>query len=209
MKRLLVAAALALVAGGVLAAAVVARRYYALASDATPPEVLVALERDAGPSLADVRDPAERARAERGKYLVAITGCDGCHDTPGARPPVGGKYLAGGGEFRVRDGTTVVTRNLTPDAATGLGAVADEDVLRVLRSGVARDGRLMAYRAMPWAVYASWTEEDRRAVLTYLRHLAPVAHRIPDPLAAAEIADPLAIEETHFSTDHGAAPTAP
>lgn len=209
MKRVLVATALALVAASVLAAAIVARRYYALAFDAPPPEVLIALARNAGPSLADVRDPAERARAERGKYLVAITGCDGCHDTPGPRPPAGGKYLAGGGEFRVRDGTTVVTRNLTPDAATGLGALADEDVLRVLRNGVAREGRLMAYRAMPWAVYANWTEEDRRAVLAYLRHLSPVAHRIPDPLAAAEIADPDAIEETHFSTDHGTPPTAP
>jgi hypothetical protein len=56
---------------------------------------------------------------------------------------------------------------------------------------------------MPWTAYSNWTEEDRRAVLTYLRHLAPVAHRIPDPVASASFMDPSAVEESYFNNDYG------
>jgi hypothetical protein len=114
--------------------------------------------------------------------------------------------MAGGVKFLVADGTTVVTSNLTPDVATGLGNVADEDVLRVLRSGVARDGHTIFHRAMPWASYANWTEEDRRAVLTYLRHLTPISHRIPPPLPSASSTAEHTHEE-YFGADYGAAAT--
>jgi hypothetical protein len=189
-----------LAAGGSLAF-----RYYRLLHDTTPPDVFIRAE--AAPALADIGDPAERARAERGRYIVETSGCDGCHHTPSAQGPVPGMYLAGGGKYLLADDTTVVARNLTSDAATGLGQVSDEDVLRVLRSGIARDGRVVFHRAMPWTAYSNWTEEDRRAVLTYLRHLAPVPHRIPDPLASAAFMDPGAVEESYFNTDYGAVAT--
>jgi hypothetical protein len=195
-------AVIALAAGGVLAF-----RYYMLPFDSTAPEDLIKVELHAAPSLADISDPVERARAERGKYIVGITGCDGCHHTPGRRGPLRGMYMAGGAKFLVADDTTVVTRNLTSDAGTGLGNVTDEDVLRVLRSGVTHDGRTVFYRAMPWAAYSNWTEEDRRAVLTYLRHLKPVAHRVPDLLPTAEFTDEDAREERYFGADYGATAT--
>jgi hypothetical protein len=203
MKRIMLGAAVLLV---VAAGGVVAFRYQRLLHDDTPPEVYIRSE--AAPTLGDIGDPAERARAERGRYIVEISGCDGCHHTPGPQGPSSGMYLAGGGKFVLADGSSVVASNLTSDAATGLGNVADEDVLRVLRSGVARDGRIIPQRAMPWAVYSNWTEEDRRAVLTYLRHLPPVAHRIPAPLADTALTDAGAQQEDYFGRDYGA-PAAP
>ena len=200
MKRIVFGAAVLL---AVAVSGSVAHRYSRLLDDDTPPEVFIRSE--AAPALGDIGDPAERARAERGRYLVEISGCDGCHHTPGPIGPAPGMYLAGGGKFVLAGGATVVASNLTPDAATGLGNVSDEDVLRVLRSGVARDGRGVPQRAMPWAVYANWTEEDRRAVLAYLRHLPPVAHRIPGPLASAALTDTAAQQEDYFGEDYGAA----
>ena len=202
MKRAILGGALGaivLAAGGSFAA-----RYYRLLHDTTPPEVYIRTE--AAPPPADVDDPAELARAERGRYIVEISGCDGCHHTPSPQGPVSGMFLAGGGKYLLADDTTVVAGNLTSDA-TGLGQVADEDVLRVLRSGVARDGRIVFHRSMPWAAYSNWTEEDRRAVLTYLRHLPPVAHRIPDPRPSAAFMDTAAVEESYFNQDYGAAAT--
>ena len=35
---------------------------------------------------------------------------------------------------------------------------------------------------MPWANFSNWTEEDRHAVVVYLRHLKPVRHQIPEPI---------------------------
>ncbi len=201
MKRVIKRATWALLVLTVLATVgASAYRYSRLLHDDTPPEVYIRPE--AAPAVAEVGDPAERARAERGRYIVETSGCDGCHHTPSPEGPLPRMFLAGGGKYLLADGTTVVAKNLTSDA-TGLGERSDEDVLRVLRSGVARDGRVVFHRSMPWAAYSNWTEEDRRAVLTYLRHLAPVAHRIPDPVASAPFMDPSAVEESYFNDDYG------
>jgi hypothetical protein len=34
---------------------------------------------------------------------------------------------------------------------------------------------------MPWDLTSSWSEEDRRAMLAYLRALPPVPGRLPGP----------------------------
>ena len=49
-----------------------------------------------GAGVTDIADPAERAIAERGRYIVMTTGCIGCHATNGSQGPDLTKYLAGG-----------------------------------------------------------------------------------------------------------------
>ena len=77
---------------------------------------------DAAPAVTDIADPAERAIAERGRYIVMTTGCIGCHATNGPQGPDLTKYLAGGGLKIQTPHGTFVSRNLTPDQETGLGA---------------------------------------------------------------------------------------
>ena len=92
------------------------------------------------------------------------------------------QYLAGGAKTTFKGHGTFVSANLTPDPQTGLARRSDDEVKRVLRSGVSADGgRLLWYRAMPWAWFSNWTEEDRHAVVVYLRNINAVAHRIPPP----------------------------
>ena len=50
--------------------------------------------------------------------------------------------LVGGFEFAIPPGE-FYTRNLTPDAETGLGNVADSAIARALRYGVGYDGRAL------------------------------------------------------------------
>jgi hypothetical protein len=114
-------------------------------------------------------------------------------------------YLAGGMKLGVKDAGFAVSRNLTPDRETGLGDVSDDDVKRVLRSGVFRDGRQVNHRQMPWNAFSNWTEEDRHAVLTYLRYIKAVAHRIPDPDRRATFDDPDALDH-FFNQDFGTTP---
>jgi hypothetical protein len=158
-------------------------------------------------SLEKIADPAERAIAERGKYIVMITGCSDCHSTPGPEGPNPAMYLAGGMQMGVKGAGTAVSRNLTPDPETGLGSVKDEDILRVLRSGVFRDGRRVHHRHMPWNAFANWTEEDRHAVLAYLRQVMPIAHSIPDPVRDATLPDTDAMD-LFFGRDFGSVPAA-
>lgn len=166
-----------------------------------PPEALTDRERAAAPSLDQIADPVERAIAERGKYIVMATGCFGCHQMPGPQgAPMWDQYLGGGVKSTFKNRGTYFTRNLTSDP-TGLKDRTDEDILRVLRSGVFADGRSILHRAMPWSSFSNWSEEDRRAVVTFLRHVKPVRHVVPDPGTAEPL--PGDAIEGRYGFDYG------
>jgi hypothetical protein len=156
-------------------------------------------------SLDGIKDPVQRAIAERGRYIVTVSGCGDCHNTPGPQGPDPSMYLAGGGKFGFKGAGVAVSRNLTPDPGTGLGNVKDDEIKRVLRNGVFHDGRMVHHRQMPWNAFANWTEEDRHAVVTYLRLIKPIKHKIPDPDRAATLDDKDATGD-FFNTDGGTVP---
>lgn len=135
----------------------------------------------AQPSLDGIKDPAQRAIAEHGKYIVLRSGCTECHTPQGDKGPMWDQYLAGGIKLSSKANGTVISRNLTSDPQTGLARRTDAQVLRILRSGVLSDGRVINHRAMPWSAFSNWTEEDRYAVLTFLRNVKPFKHEIPEP----------------------------
>lgn len=58
---------------------------------------------------------------------------------------------------------------------------------------------------MPWPVFSGWTEEDRHAVVVYLRHLIPIAHEIPEPVRGHAISVPGAVEQDYAGKDSGVA----
>ena len=169
----------------------------------TPPEDFGKAMADAAPGVNDIADPAERAIAARGRYIVMTTGCIGCHATNGPQGPDLTKYLAGGAIKSHTDKATYVSRNLTPDKETGLGRRTDDEVKRVLRSGTFPDGHVVPGTAMPWPMFSNWSEEDRHAVVVYLRHLKPIAHQIPEPVPGNAITIPGAIEQDYAGKDYG------
>lgn len=131
-------------------------------------------------ALEKIEDPALRAIAERGRYIISYSDCADCHTPQGDQGPNWNEYLAGGFKFERQSAGTTVSQNLTPDKETGLARRTDEEVTRVLRSGVFHDGRTFEPTFMPWPGPSNMTEEDRYAVIVYLRHIKPVKHRIPD-----------------------------
>jgi hypothetical protein len=136
----------------------------------------------APPPVDGISDPATRAIAERGREIVRRTGCIGCHAAAGPQGPDLSRYLAGGSARFMSARGTFVSRNLTPDPETGIGRRTDDEVKRVMRSGTFPDGHVVPYSSMIWANLSHWTEEDRHAVLVYLRNLPPVRNKIPDPI---------------------------
>jgi hypothetical protein len=171
-----------------------------------PPETFSRPVAEAAPPIGGIADPALRAIAERGRYLVMTAGCIGCHATNGPRGPDYTKYLAGGGTKFVTPRGTFISRNLTPDEATGLGRRTDDEIKRVLRSGVFPDGHVAPYTVMPWANFSNWSEEDRHAIVVYLRSLPPVPHEIPEPDSRATLTEPGATERAHAGRDYGLGP---
>jgi hypothetical protein len=88
--------------------------------------------------------------------------------------------MGGGVQFGWRGYGTVVSSNLTSHPDLGLGRYDDEQVLRMLRSGVTARGRVMDHYFMPWQVTANMSEEDRYAILVYLRQVRLVDRWIPE-----------------------------
>jgi hypothetical protein len=177
MKRIMKWVALVVVV--VAAGASVAFLYLVPPLLSTDPQEFVNLEATMAPAVDGIADPAVRALAERGRYVLLTTECTGCHVTPGPQGPLPDMYLAGGRPFTTNAHGVVVSRNLTPDKETGIGSRTDDDVKRVLRSGVYPDGRPIPHNAMPWAQFSNWSDEDLHAVVVYLRHIKPIRHEIP------------------------------
>lgn len=130
---------------------------------------------------------ADPNRVERGRYLVELLGCGSCH-TDGALigEPNMDRRLAGshvGIAYsdplkHARPGI-VYPANLTPDPKTGIGGWNDEQIIRVIRSGVDRAGR-QHLSVMPWPAYGKLSDEDALAIAAYLRSLPPVEHLVPE-----------------------------
>lgn len=169
----------------------------------TTPEQFGAAVRDAAPPVNGIADPAQRRIAERGRTIVMNVGCIGCHAFNTTTGPDYSRYLAGGAVRITNSRGTYVSRNLTPDAATGLGRRTDDEVKRVLQSGVFPDGHVVPHTTMPWASFSHWTEEDRHAVVVYLRSLKPVRHATPEPSAAPPDLPADVIERDFGSRDYG------
>lgn len=140
--------------------------------------VLLRWRRTYDVQLPEIHAATDSAVIAQGRYLAyGPAHCAYCHTTAetapaldrGEQPP-----LAGGFVFTIPPGT-FRTPNLTPDRETGIGAMSDGQVARMLRYGVRRDGRA----AVPFMNYHQLSDADIRALISFLRSQPPVSHRIP------------------------------
>ena len=118
---------------------------------------------------------------ERGRYLANAMLCPLCHTpispTTGAYLP--DRFLAGGMRVSAYPWGVWYSRNLTPDARTGLGTWSEQDIVTAVTRGITRDGRRLDPFAMPWTWFSRLTEADARAIAVYLKSLPPVANAVP------------------------------
>ena len=124
-----------------------------------------------------LRPTPERPEVARGRYLVeGIGACGNCHTPKGPRGDLPGKHLAGGFEI-AEDFGVVVASNITPDRVTGIGEWSDAEIIRAIRDGRGRDGRLLG-PPMPFFWYGWLAETDVQAIVAYLRTVPAVANAV-------------------------------
>ena len=135
------------------------------------------------PASAERFEPTP-ARLARGEYLVEhVTPCLHCHSTidneifGGDIKP--GTIGMGGFQFGASDGVPgfVQAQNITPDAETGIGKWSDGEVLRAMREGVKSDGSAL-FPMMPYPQFSIYDDEDAKAIVAYIRTLAPVRNPV-------------------------------
>jgi mono/diheme cytochrome c family protein len=117
--------------------------------------------------------PAAAADLDRGRYLVeALTACDNCHTPRGPDGYLRDKRFSGGSQTFNGANYSVRGPNISPDAATGVGAWSDDRLTAAIVAGVGPDGRLAP--AMPSEYYRILTARDLEAIVAFLRAAAPV-----------------------------------
>jgi mono/diheme cytochrome c family protein len=113
-------------------------------------------------------------RLARGSYLVnQVLACGACHTgrehgQPLVEPERTDAFLGGGNLYTQKGFGTLWVPNISADGDTGIGRWKDDEVLRALRDGVLPDEGFMT-PIMPFAAYQHLSDEDARAVVTYLR----------------------------------------
>ena len=118
---------------------------------------------------------------ERGAYLVnTIMTCGNCHSPKGPPDVVAGKDFSGGLRFN-EPPFDVTAPNITPDKETGIGAWSDDDIKKLLRTGMRPSGVPIA-AVMPTGFYGIITDGDMDAIVAYLRTLKPISNKVPDPI---------------------------
>ena len=152
--------------------------------------------------------------SERGKYLVAIAGCSECHTPfkmgpngpepdmtrflsghpqdlklppPPALPP--GPWVMTGAAtntaFAGPWGTTFAA-NLTPDLHTGMGVWTEKMFIDAMKTGKHMGGGRQILPPMPQPAYAQMTDDDLKAIYTYLRAIPKISNMVPDYIPPAK-----------------------
>lgn len=115
----------------------------------------------------------------RGRHLVYGPGhCVDCHSVANADSILKTGHdvpLIGGFKFDLPVGV-IYSKNITPDPETGIGKFSDREIARALRYGVHPNGEPV-YDFMP---FHNTSDEDLRAIISFLRSQPPVKNRIPD-----------------------------
>jgi len=122
----------------------------------------------------------------RGKYLVTIMDCAGCHTPflPEGIPDMTKALQGANYGFELPGLGTFVPPNLTFHP-TGLGGWTDAEVIAAVTKGERPDGRILA-PIMPWHSYSALTPEDAAALVAYLRSLPQVEYDAPGPWGPGE-----------------------
>jgi mono/diheme cytochrome c family protein len=117
-------------------------------------------------------DPSKSPEWNRGAYLVEGLGhCGDCHTPKGtAMEPIESKAFSGGAV------DNWYAPNITSDAAHGIGGWSDKDLAEYLKTGSA-PGKGVVVGPMSQVVRDSLsylTDEDRRAIVAFLKSTSPI-----------------------------------
>ncbi len=128
------------------------------------------------PITAPQRSHPSATPADRGKYLVRIAGCGGCHTASVDGEALPGLAFAGGELFHDPvEGRPFVSRNITPDPS-GIAHYDEAFLRQTLRTG--RVGGQLLSHIMPFEWFRNMTDEDIRDIWAFLQTLTPVKHRV-------------------------------
>jgi hypothetical protein len=128
--------------------------------------------------------PAPTDTLNYGKYLVNAASCAECH-TPARRGQIIEEKIFSGGRYFEMPNGTIVSKNITPDKETGIGAWTPPDFITRFKAFenaahyTAEDLKSGDFNTiMPWSNYAKMTDADLAAIYAYLMSVKPISNKI-------------------------------
>lgn len=120
------------------------------------------LRRTYDADLVTLSADARAGRTEEGKRLSHMFGCAGCHNVAGS----------------VVVDTPHVVRLVAPNLTRVVPTYSDAEFLRILRTGVKRDGT--SVMVMPSNIFANISDDDAASLLAYYRSVKPLSDAEPE-----------------------------
>ena len=137
---------------------------------------------DAGP-VPEISVEGTAQQIERGKYLANnVSVCIDCHSerdwSKFSGPLKDGTFGQGGDVFDENMGLpgTLYAKNITP---ANLSDWTDGEIYHVITTGINKKGQAM-FPLMPYKQYRYMDPEDVKAIIAYLRTLAPIEHAVAE-----------------------------
>ena len=133
----------------------------------------------------DLDQPLLDSASQKGKYLVTIGGCVACHTNIDLKLLAFKRdSLLAGGQLSNKPGQKfkVLSANITPDSATGIGAWTEDIFLAKFVSY--RNKEMYAHdpgkynSEMPWSIFANMKDEDIRSIYRYLRTVKSIRNKV-------------------------------
>lgn len=128
--------------------------------------------------------PSQQELIPYGKYMFTAVGCNECHTPMDKGKRDESKFLAGGFEFPLPDGTVVRSSNITPDKKTGIGNWTEQQFLA--RFNMYADSTYVPHdvgagdfkTVMPWLFYAGMKEHDLKAIFAYIQSAPAIENQV-------------------------------
>ncbi len=127
-----------------------------------------------------VPQPDSSDPVNRGRYLVRVADCIGCHTAFEA--PLNPGFFAGGNLINLEK-EKAFSANITPDPS-GISYYDDAFFIQVMRTGNVKARKLSSL--MPWTVFRNLSDEDLRSLFAYLRARRPVRHAVDNTESPTE-----------------------
>jgi mono/diheme cytochrome c family protein len=128
--------------------------------------------------------PAESDTLQYGAYLVQTAACRECHTKADKGVPIPGMDLAGGNEYKIGNGVTLTSANISPDNGTGIGKWTRAQFISrfkqfdngTIKPFEVKPGEFQTI--MPWWRYSGMSEKDLGAIYAYLKTVKPVKNHV-------------------------------
>ncbi|HZF63561.1 MAG TPA: c-type cytochrome [Chitinophagaceae bacterium] len=106
--------------------------------------------------------------------------CYACHSKDFAKnnysdPPKSEGYFGGGNGFKLPDGGTIYSKNITMDEETGIGKWSEEEFIKAVKYGQVTNKPALR---MPMKPYTHLSDNEVRAIFAYLKTIPKIKNKV-------------------------------